>query len=190
MCQGPMLNAFILCISNLLLTVQFLSRAWLFATPWTAACLASLSFTMSWSLLKLMSVDSAMPSNYLILSSPSPLAFNLSQKRSFPMSQLFASGGQSIGASASFLPMNFQGGCVINCPKIQFKGLKQQTFLFFFFWLHHSACGLLVSRPGSEPRPGQWKCQVLTTGLPGNSQQMLFYLTVSEGQEFESGLGR
>ena len=47
--------------------VQSLSRVRLFATPRTAACQASLSFTISWSLLKLMSVESMMPSNHLIL---------------------------------------------------------------------------------------------------------------------------
>ena len=41
-----------------------------FATPWTAACQASLSFTISWSLLKLMSIESVMPSNHLILCHP------------------------------------------------------------------------------------------------------------------------
>ena len=41
-----------------------------YATPWTAACQASLSFTISWSLLKLMSIESAMPSNHLILCHP------------------------------------------------------------------------------------------------------------------------
>ena len=47
-------------------SVQLLSRVWLFATPWTAACQASLSFTISQSLLKLMSIESMMPSNHLI----------------------------------------------------------------------------------------------------------------------------
>ena len=49
------------------------------ATPWAAACQASLSFTISRSLLKLMSIESVMPSNHLILSSPSPPAFSVSQ---------------------------------------------------------------------------------------------------------------
>ena len=48
------------------------------ATPWTAAYQASLSITISWSLLKIMSIELVMPSNHLILSSPSS-AFNLSQ---------------------------------------------------------------------------------------------------------------
>ena len=47
--------------------VQSLCRVQLFVTPWTAAHQASLSFTISWSLLKLMSIESVMPSNHLIL---------------------------------------------------------------------------------------------------------------------------
>ena len=50
--------------------VQSLSNVQLFATPWTAACQASLSFTISQSLLKLMSIESVMPSNHLILCCP------------------------------------------------------------------------------------------------------------------------
>ena len=46
---------------------QSLSCVWLFVTPWNAACQASLSITNSRSLLKLMSIESVMPSNYLIL---------------------------------------------------------------------------------------------------------------------------
>ena len=44
-----------------------LSCVWLFVTLWTAACQVSLSITSSWSLLKLMSIESVMPSNHLIL---------------------------------------------------------------------------------------------------------------------------
>ena len=51
-------------------SVQLLSCVQLFATPWTAACQASLSLTNSWSLLKLMSTKSMMPSNHLILCHP------------------------------------------------------------------------------------------------------------------------
>ena len=47
-----------------------LSHVRLFAIPWTAACQASLSITNSWSLLKLMSIESVMPSNHLILCHP------------------------------------------------------------------------------------------------------------------------
>ena len=51
-------------------SVQSLNRVRLFATPWTAARQASLSITNSWSLLKLMSIESVMPSNHLILCRP------------------------------------------------------------------------------------------------------------------------
>ena len=50
--------------------VQSLSHVRLFATPWTAACQAYLSFTISWSLRKLTSIESVMPSNHLILCHP------------------------------------------------------------------------------------------------------------------------
>ena len=55
---------------DVLSSVQSLSRVRLFATPWTAARQASLSITNSWSLLKLMSIESVMPSNHLILCCP------------------------------------------------------------------------------------------------------------------------
>ena len=51
-------------------SVQSLSHVWLFASPWTEACQASLSITNSWSLLKLMTIESVMPSNHLILCRP------------------------------------------------------------------------------------------------------------------------
>ena len=62
-----------------IIAVQLLSLAWLFVTPWTAARQASLSFPISWSFLKLMSIESMMPSNHLILSSHSPPALSLCQ---------------------------------------------------------------------------------------------------------------
>ena len=51
-------------------SVQLLSHVQLFVTPWTAACQASLSIANSWSLLKLVSIESVMPSNHLILCHP------------------------------------------------------------------------------------------------------------------------
>ena len=83
--------------------VQFLSRVWLFVTPWTAARQASLSFTISRNLLKFMSIESVMPSNHLILSRPLLLVPSIFPSiRAFSMSQLFTSGGQSNWASFSF----------------------------------------------------------------------------------------
>ena len=58
------------CFSIGSIVVQSLNHVQLFATPWTAAHQASLSFTPSWSLLKLMSIASVMPSNHLILCCP------------------------------------------------------------------------------------------------------------------------
>ena len=89
-------------------SVQLLSCVGLSATPWTAAHQASLSITNSQNLLKLMSV---MPSNHLILCGPPLLPPSIFPSiRVFPLSQFFASGGQSIGvsASASVFPMNIQ----------------------------------------------------------------------------------
>ena len=65
--------------SNLLLSytvprfsvvIQLLSHVWLLETPWSTACQASLSFTVSWILLKFISIESVMPTNYLILCCP------------------------------------------------------------------------------------------------------------------------
>ena len=90
-------------------SVQLLSYVQLFATSWTAACQASLSITNSQSLLKVISIASVMPSNRLILCLPLLLLLSIFPSiRVFPMSQFFVSGGQSIRASASVLPMNFQ----------------------------------------------------------------------------------
>ena len=94
-------------------SVQQLSCVQLFVTLWTAAHQASLSFTISWSLLKLMSIESVMLSNHLILCCPfSSCPQSFPGSGSFPMNRLFTSGGQSIGASASasasVFPMNIQ----------------------------------------------------------------------------------
>ena len=62
------LLSYFLC--KLSFVVQPLSCVWLLVTTWTAACQASLSFTITQSLLKLMSIESVMPSNHLILCHP------------------------------------------------------------------------------------------------------------------------
>ena len=101
------------CRNNVLVvfTVQSLSCIQLSATPWTASCQASLSYTTSWSLCKLMSIELVMPSSHLILHHLLlllPQSFTASW--SVPLIQFFASGGQSIGVSASTSvpPMNTQ----------------------------------------------------------------------------------
>ena len=73
-----------LCLLLLIGLVQF-SCVQFFATPWTAACQASQSITNSWSLLKLMSIESVMPSNHLILCCPLLLLPSI-----FPSIRLFS----------------------------------------------------------------------------------------------------
>ena len=142
-----------------------LSCVQLFATPWTVALQASLSITNSQSLLKLMSIESMMPSNQLILCrtlSSFPQSFPATG--SFPMNQFLASGGQSIGVSAStsVLPMNiwdqFPSGLtgLIPCdsrdsqessPTPQFKNINSLALSFLYsptltsihdYWKNHS----------------------------------------------------
>ena len=101
-----LLEPFKLLLSDQIRSDQSLSRVWLFATPWITARQASLSFIISWSLFRLTSIELVMPSNRLILCHPLPLLLSLfPTSGSFPVSQLFASGGQSVGASA---PTNFE----------------------------------------------------------------------------------
>ena len=101
------------------------------ATPWTAACQAFLSIISSWSLLKLMSIESVMAFNHLILCLPlSSCLQSFSASGSFQMSQFFTSGGQSIGvsASASFLPMSIQDWFPLGFTgsiSLQSKGLSR-----------------------------------------------------------------
>ena len=109
-----------------------------FATPWTAAHQASLSITNSQSFMEFMSIESVMPSIHLILCRPIfllPLIFP--SIRFFSMSQFLASGGQSIGASASAadLPMNIQDWFplgFIGWISLQSKGLSR-------VFQHHSS---------------------------------------------------
>ena len=71
---------------HMISSVQSLSRVWLFVTPWTEACQASLSITNSQSLLKFMSTGLVMPSNHLILCHPLLLPPSI-----FPSIKVFSS---------------------------------------------------------------------------------------------------
>ena len=113
------------------ISVQLLSHIWLFATPCSAACQASLSVTNTWSLLKLMSIywwchptisSSVVPLSSCLQSFPG--------SGSFPRSQFFTSGGQSIAVSAStsVLPMNIQAWFPLEWTgwiSLQSKGLSR-----------------------------------------------------------------
>ena len=68
--SGVELEELLVCSFLNVAVVQSLSHVWLFTTPWTAARQASLFFTISQSLLKLMSIESVMPSNHLVLCHP------------------------------------------------------------------------------------------------------------------------
>ena len=123
-------------------SVQSLSRVWHFATPWTTACQASLSITNSLSLLKLMSVESVMPSNHLILCRPLLLPPSI-----FPSIRVFSNESvlrirwPSIGVSAStsVLPMNTQDWSPLgwtgwdsqeSSPTPQFKSINSLAHSF------------------------------------------------------------
>ena len=92
-----------------------------------------LSITNSWSLPKLMSIESVMPSRHLILCCPPILCpQSLPASESFQMNQLFASGGQNTGVSAltSVLPTNTQDWSPLGCTgwiSLQSKGLPESS---------------------------------------------------------------
>ena len=114
---------------TMVLSVQLLSHVWLFATPWTVACQASLSNINSQSLLTHVHwVSDAIQHSSVIPFSSCLQSFPASG--SFQMSQFFASGGQSIGASASasVLPINIQDWFPLGFTgwiSLQSKGLSR-----------------------------------------------------------------
>ena len=117
--------------------VQSLSHVQLFATPWPAARQASLSFTIAWSLLRLMSVESVMPSDYLILCHPLLLLPSI-----FPSIRVFSNESAlhirwpNMGASAltSVLPRNIQNWFPLELTgliSLQSKKLSLALNLFY-----------------------------------------------------------
>ena len=143
-------------------SVQSLSRVQLFAIPWITARQASLSITNSWSSPKLMCIESVMPSRDLILCRPLlqlPLQSHPASG-SFPMSKLFACGGQSIGVSAlaSVLPINLQDWFSLGLTSL-ISSLQGTLLIYtilntecpmacpsgFLFYLHGLSCSPLVS---------------------------------------------
>ena len=116
-------------------SVQLLSHVQLFAAPWTAACQAFLSITNSQSLLKLMSIKSVLPFN-----PPFSCLQSFPASGSFPISQFFESGGQSIGVSVStsVIPMNIQDWFPLGWTgwiSLQPKGLSR-VFSNTTIWKH------------------------------------------------------
>ena len=111
--------------------IQSLSPVQLFVTPWTTMCQASLFFTISWSLLKFMSIELVKLFNYLTLCCPLLLLPSIfPSSGSFQMSWLFTSSGKITEASASISvpPMNIQDwfSFRIDCLlSLQSKGLSR-----------------------------------------------------------------
>ena len=112
-------------------SVQLLSHVQLYATQGLQHARIPCPVTNSQSLLKLMSIESVIPSNHLILCLPfSSCLQSFTASGSFPMSQFFTSGGQSIGVSvsASVLPMNIQDWFPLGWTgwiSLQSKGLSR-----------------------------------------------------------------
>ena len=144
-------------------SVQSLSHIWLFVTPWTTACQASLSITNFWSPPKLMSISRWCHPTILSSVVPVSCPHSFPVSGSFPMSQLFTSGGQIIGVSAStsVLPMNILDlspleWTWISChprdsqessPTPQFKSISFSVLSFLYsptltsicdYWKNHS----------------------------------------------------
>ena len=98
-------------------------------TPWTAACQAPLSSTISQSLLIFMSIESVVLSNHLILCHPLLLLSSIFPRiRIFSDESLLCTDGQNIGALASVLPMSIQDWCPLGLTgwiSLQSKGLSR-----------------------------------------------------------------
>ena len=167
-------NHLVLCCPLLLLplifpsisSIQSLSRVWLFVTPWTTTRQASLSITNSCSLPKVMSIIRwchPIISSSVVLFSSCPRSFPPSG--SFQISQLFASGGQSIRvpASASVLLMNTQDWSPLGWTgwiSLQSKGLSRvfsnttvQKHQFFTAQLSLVSNSHIHTRPQEKPEP-------------------------------------
>ena len=118
------------------------------ATPWTAAHQASLSIISSFSLTKLMSIESVMPSNHSF--SVVPFSFHLQcfpASGSVPMSQYFASGGQSteVSASASVLPTNIKDWFPLGWTGLIFLQSKGLSRVFSNHSINSSVLSFLYS---------------------------------------------
>ena len=152
-------------------SVQSLSYVRLFVTPWTAACQASLPITNSRSLLKLMSIELVILS--IISSSVFPFSSCLQsfpESGSFPRSQFFASGGQSVGASASasVLPMNIQDWLPLELTGLITLQSKGHSRVFFNTTVQkHQFLGTQLSLE-SNSHIHTWLQEKLMTLLPPN----------------------
>ena len=129
--------------------VQLLSCVQLSVIPWTAAGQASLSITNSRSFHKLKSIESVMPSNHLILCLPlSSHLQSFPRSGSFPTSQFFTSGGQSIGSFRfSISPSNEYSGLI--CLRMDWLDLLAVQGTLKSLLQHHSSKASIFQRSAS-----------------------------------------
>ena len=143
-------------------SIQSLSLVLLFTTPWTAVRQASLSITNSWSLFKLMSIESVMSSNHLILCRPLLLLPSIfASIRVFSNESVLHIRWPSIGvsASASVLPMNVQDWFPLGWTgwiSLQSKGLSR-VFSNTTVQQHQFFGAQLSSQSNSHIRTWKWK---------------------------------
>ena len=96
-----------------IVVVQSLSHVQLSVTPWTASLKASLSFTIFWSLLKFMSIESVIPTDYLMLCCPFPLLPSIFPSiKVFSVSKLFIRWPKYWSFSFSISPFNEHSGLI------------------------------------------------------------------------------
>ena len=132
-----------------IVVVQSLSHVWLFVTPWTAARQASLSLTISLSLLKLISIESVMPSNHLVICRPLLLLPSI-----FPSIRVISN------ESALHIrwPMNWSFSFSIS-PSSEYSGLMLKLKFLYFGHLMHWADSLektlMLGKSESRRRRGQ-----------------------------------
>ena len=149
-------------------SAQPLSRVWVFSTPWTAAPQASLPISNSWSLLKLMSIESVMPSNHLILCHPLLLLPSI-----FPSIRVFSN--ESVLCirwpkywtfSSNISPSNEHPGLM--CFRMDWLDLLAVQGTLKSFLQHHSSnvsilwCSAFFIVQLSHPYMTTWKTIALT----------------------------
>ena len=141
-------------------------------TPWIAACQAFLSFTISLSLLKLMSIESLMPSNFLILYCPLlflPSIFPSIRVLSNELSLLISIG---TSASASGLPMNIQGCFPLELPDLISLLSKQHSGVF--------SITIIWKYKFLDAQPSFWSNSHISTWLLGKSIALTRWTFVSK----------
>ena len=143
--------------------------------------------SVSWNLFKLMSIESVMPSNYLIV--PFSRLQSFLASGSFQMSQLFASGGQTIGASASasILPMNIQDWFLLGLTgliSLLSKGLSR-VFSNTTVQKHQFFSWTLVSCI-ADRRFTVWATREAHRGNPPGNQLCVYKSTVQKHQFFSA----